>query len=447
MTDKFNPKQYRGKNKIFVAVPFAPRVTRIWVWSETYKEYRPAEVQKQYVGRRWELRNGERIRAYQCFESLETVRAWQDETELSLTSNEVQSLDRAIQKDKGRLFSDVIEEWKRRRFSAMEPSTQIRYQNIIDLYFGSLLGLGINELTPQRIDLWIDELKDPEAWTMKSKKRKMFDHELSLLSTILKYYIDYHDEPNFQFPIKKRHKEAVWLKRNSNVGDKQLPEDQFLRFRVEMVKLPQGDVLSLMATVQYYQALRISEVAALYWEDISFDWTEPHLSRLKVRRKIYWPRKKGIASEIKDGFKNADSSDNQGVKEQPLFPESCDALLKLYKSGAKGLIFRTDESHFAYRILQKRYDRAFERADLHHRGTHIMRHGGCSRLFDERGDLGVAKQILGNSSLRSVEVYARRSKRALSDVAQKHWERRGLQVVTGGNGERSETALCAETGN
>jgi integrase len=202
-----------------------------------------------------------------------------------------------------------------------------------------------------------------------------------------------------------------------------------------------------MATVQYYQALRISEVAALFWEDLFFDWDEPHRSRLTVRRKIYWPRKAGIASEIKEGFKNADSGDNQGVKEQPLFPESYEALMRIFKSGSKGLIFKMNDSHFEYRILQKRYDRAFERAGLPHRGTHIMRHGGCSRLFDERGDLGVAKQILGNSSLRSVEVYARRSKRALSDVAQKHWERRGLQAVTGGNGECSEKDLRPETGN
>ena len=31
MTDKFNPKVYQGKKRIYVAVPRAPRVSRLWI--------------------------------------------------------------------------------------------------------------------------------------------------------------------------------------------------------------------------------------------------------------------------------------------------------------------------------------------------------------------------------------------------------------------------------
>jgi site-specific recombinase XerD len=67
-----------------------------------------------------------------------------------------------------------------------------------------------------------------------------------------------------------------------------------------------------------------------------------------------------------------------------------------------------------------------------------MRHGGCSRLFDqEKGDLGLAKQLLGNASFRSVEVYAHRSKTALTEVTTKHWAKRS-QPRSAANGCNSK---------
>ena len=51
-----------------------------------------------------------------------------------------------------------------------------------------------------------------------------------------------------------------------------------------------------------------------------------------------------------------------------------------------------------------------------------MRHGGCRKVYNLTGDLAVAKQILGNSSLKSVAVYAVRDTSALDEVAQKSWK-------------------------
>ncbi len=426
MTTKFNPKTYQGKDKLYVAIPSAPRISRVWIWGEGHREYRSPENQNPYMARRWEDTGGKRKRTYRFFESLEAARTWQQGIEQAVVPEPTKS---------GPTFLEIIEEWKRRRFPAMEESTTVRYENMLGLYFDSLLGFTIHEITPQRVDHWLDELKDPKSWTMKSKKRKMFDHELSLLSTILKYYDNYHDDPEFRFPIKQRHKDGVWLKRSSGAKDKQLPEEHFLKFREALRSLPEGKLLAGLATVQYYQALRISEVAALYWEDVYLDQENPNQSRLKVRRKVFWPRKKGRKSCVQDGFKNAGSGHNEGMKEQPLFPESHEALAERHCPGARGLVFEIEGTHLKYGLLQHRYDKAFKKAELPYSGTHVMRHGGCSRLFDERGDLGVAKQILGNSSLRSVEVYARRSKTALTDVAKQHWEKKRLRLVVSGGSE------------
>ena len=62
-----------------------------------------------------------------------------------------------------------------------------------------------------------------------------------------------------------------------------------------------------------------------------------------------------------------------------------------------------------------------------------MRHGGCRRVYNqEGGDLAVAQQLLGNSDLKSTLVYAKRDASALTQVAQKHWDKKNLRLVASG---------------
>jgi len=311
------------------------------------------------------------------------------------------------------------------------PEGQRRYENLLRLYFGSLYQFSIHEITPQRIDLWFDQLKNPKSWTMQSKKRTTFKNELKLLSTILTYFSDYHDDPEFQFPIKPRHRLAVRLNR-SRVKSKDLREEEFFLFREQLRPLGvTGELLAVLATVQYYQALRISEAAALHWEDVELDFASPSRSRVRVTRMVVWPRKKEIPSFIQHGFKNAKS--NGGMKEQPMFPETFEALSALYEPGAKGLIFQAEGSHLEYGTIQRTYDRSFQKASLPYSGTHVMRHGGCRRVYNEQGDLAVAQQLLGNSDLKSILVYAKRNASALTEVAQRHWEKTVRLAASGCN--------------
>ena len=117
-----------------------------------------------------------------------------------------------------------------------------------------------------------------------------------------------------------------------------------------------------------------------------------------------------------------------------MFPETFEVLSQLHRPGATGLIFHVDGKHLEYRAIQSAYDRAFKRVALPYRGTHIMRHGGCQRVYNQEGcDLAVAQQLLGNSDLKSTLVYAKRNASALTEVAQRHWSEKALRLVTSGD--------------
>lgn len=414
MTGKFNPKQYAGKDRLYIAIPNAPRISRLWVWDAEEGEYSAPSQGKCYMVGRYESESeGKRKRRYQFFSSIDEGRQWQEGKEVV---NEVAPMLEASVSS-GPIFRDVIAEWRRRCFPRIAESTSISYENIIRLYFGSLLNLSIYEISPQRIDFWLDELKAPGSWTMKSRKRKTFKNELKLLSTILSYYGTYHDDPDFRFPIKKRHRLGIELHRKT-VKQKDLGEDAFLKFRDAL----KSEVMAALATVQYYQALRISEAAALHWEDVDIDPSQPANSRLRIQRIVVWPRKKELDSFLQEGFKN--SKANDGLKEQPVFPETFETLSKIHGPGARGLIFTVEGKHLEYRSIQSAYDRAFKKAGLPFSGTHVMRHGGCRRVYNQEGDLAVAQQLLGNSDLKSTLVYAKRNASALTEVAKKHWQKK-----------------------
>jgi integrase len=128
------------------------------------------------------------------------------------------------------------------------------------------------------------------------------------LSSILRYYIEYNDDTKYFHPIKRRHREAVKVARDSaNKASQDITPAEFERFRDQLSRALHGSLLASMATVQFYQALRISEVAALRWEDVTLDWQEPQKSRLTIRQHVVYLRRKESPDFIEQGFKNASS--------------------------------------------------------------------------------------------------------------------------------------------
>ena len=87
-------------------------------------------------------------------------------------------------------------------------------------------------------------------------------------------------------------------------------------------------------------------------------------------------------------------------------------------------MFKNDcKTFFEYRSLQHAYTRAFNRCGLEYGGTHNFRHGGCQLIYDRTGgDQALAGQLLGNEDSDTVKIYARRSKTALKEAAQREWD-------------------------
>lgn len=411
MKKKFNPKIYAGRARIERSLAGSPNVTKIFSWNPEKVVYEPNESSKCYLARRKRFLNGITQKEKKAFCSLNEAKQWQHEAQADREPVEKKAAATSPR------FSYVLSEYRKNRMTQLKPSTQSAYNKLMNnKYFDFLKDYEIQLITPQVIDAWIRYLK-----TLTSKEsRTSFKKEFTLLKTVLNYYAEYQDD--YVLPLKSRHKKDIIVKASNGSKLKDLSEEQFLRFRDELVKCKLGKFLGALATVQFYQALRISEAAGLHREDIFFS-PQATESRIRVTKSVhYLENKKGV---IQQSFKNSKS--NAGVKEQPLFPESYLALKRFTEAypDRQGALFLQENGLelLTYRQIQAAYDRAFKGAGLDYSGTHIMRHGGARLIYDRsKGDFGATKQILGNADVKSVQVYAHRSTSALNEFCNTVWE-------------------------
>ncbi|MGK5088961.1 hypothetical protein WDW86_15490 [Bdellovibrionota bacterium FG-2] len=417
MATKFNPKTYQDKGRIFNAIPSAPRISRLWKWNPEKAVYEAVSDGKPFMSRRGKGKS----RETGYFETIDGAKAWRDGIDIGVNPLSVERKTNSTKK-----FSDIIEDWKRRSFSKLAPGTVRQYEKLLKHHFGSLLMCHMDELDEVVIDKWIDELTNPVGWRMQIKNRQSFTHEMTLVKTILSYYEDRtleYRHSGFAMPVKRRHFEAVACVRNVKRAPKpkNLKEAEFRLFQENLGVGKYAAIMPLLATLQYFEALRISEAAALHWEDIEFDFENPRGSKITVQRSFDWPRAAGYETQLQWGFKNSKHLEG-GVKVLRLFPEAFEALMKLYSPGKKGLVFSFEGRPLEYRHIEHAYNMSFERAALPFRGTHIMRHGGVTYVWKQSGGNALAaKRHAGLKDNKTLATYAHDDDEAIENLNNSEW--------------------------
>jgi integrase len=434
---KFNAKMYQGRARIYTKIAGTVNIQRIWVWDESRAEYVPPVRGNAFEAMRYDVTTeGGRKRVRQSFSTLEEARVWQNRIEAVVNNLSAPEGDSSsITSAGGPLLGDVYAEYHRRKLMKLSVNTRLKYEQYVRLHMQDLLQRPIRSLTPHTIDEWLDRLTRKAMRSGASHRRFSFDHELTFLSGLINYYIEYFEDPVFRSPLRKRHRQdAVLAKAPPKHRD--LTEGEFKLFLSELAKGPQGEMFSCVATVQFYQALRISEVAALHFEDLNLNWKTPEDSTLRICRHFVYLRSKGSKPVLMAGFKNASGGLNS-VREQPVFQQSFEALKGVFRIGT-GLIFCSSKGlPLTYRQIQSAYDDAFRRAGLPYSGTHVLRHGGCRRVYNATKDLAVAQMLLGNADMNSTLVYAKRDKSAVHDFAKLSWVHERAETSSPQQAERN----------
>lgn len=408
---KFNPKLFTGKRRIERAVRSNPGIYKIWIWNDNIKEYTPPVRGNAYVAARKRIDVSGPKEERKTFVSLDLARQWRISTSVAH-----ENTPQPNQVSFGPSFKEVLEKYRRVYMPTLARSTQETYMQLIDRHFDFFFSYNMHEITPALLDQWILHMKSKPMKNI----RLAFKEEFKVLSGVLKFYQDYDDK--FILPMKPRHKRDLVVKKGSTKS-KFITEEEFYKFRDSLMAGVDGEMFACLATVQFFQALRISEAAGLHWHNIIWNEKDPGKSCLAISASVFFSRKRGVDPSMQDTFKNAKSND--GVKYLPVLPEPY-TLLRTRQAQASihsGPIFHDKGNLLTYRQITHRYNLALKAAGLPYTATHIMRHGGGSYVYNNtNGDLSLVSMMLGNKDLKTAKIYAHRSPKALTDFVSKEWK-------------------------
>ena len=202
---------------------------------------------------------------------------------------------------------------------------------------------------------------------------------------------------------------------------KDIPAGDFWKFVHVLEGSKYGDVMATIAVLQFYSALRISEVTAVRWEDVRWDFKERWNSEICFCQRVTYFHMNHKKDKINPGLKAGD------FKILPMQPEVYQHLHQLWQKSAekRGLVFIDPDTggFFRYSKIQRAYNHAFEKAGLPYSATHPMRHGGGSDMLNATGgDITATQQLTDHASLEQLEVYAKRNKYALRDAVRGRWK-------------------------
>lgn len=306
-------------------------------------------------------------------------------------------------------FFDLFKHFICEKEKELKEATLDLYKRIYDHHFYYLDDRVVENFTSKTIDEWLQTLQDNNT----NKQRFSFNHELELMKNIISHYNEFFDGDLRIF--KRRHISLAKVKNRPDAPSKEFKEEEFKKFLCS-IGILYGENYYMLALIQYYEALRISEAYALHYDDFYIS-ENPFESYVIVRRSVVFTHNSQKRSYIQSGFKN------RKQKELPLIPEVW-IFLKNHLEKYKGnYLFMPDGKPKEYHTIQRAYNTAFKCADLPYRSTHILRHGGASRIYNKSGgNVICASEILGNSQKETIKTYAHPYKSTLQNELKKMYK-------------------------
>ena len=382
---EFNPKEFKGKNVVTVKIKNYQGLRYIYDWDKTKKIYRKRTKGKKYCVTK-KIRGQQQER---YFESFEDAKTWRTDK---------LGIDTELSK---KTFGDIKNKYFQHIKSQIAHTTFKTYQNnSVHLCFFDEIPL--EELTAKLIDQWLEDVKK-ESYLKKCKTTRLsFEKEIKLLKQIFNYYTEYHED-SFKSPLKRRHAKDCIVSRENYLQAKVRKKQNYMTEKEQelflaFLKNDPREAYYILALLQLHSGLRIGEAASLFWEDI--DWQK---GKASICKNVQFAKGKNEESKIKWGTKTYES------RWVPLSNLALEALNELYSKSThkQGLVLSSHFKPLQYKSIQNSFDRAFKALKMPYRGTHILRHSFSTRFQMLTQDQFSLSKILGHSSTKQTEHYAK----------------------------------------
>lgn len=333
-------------------------------------------------------------RTYKQFDTIREAQNWKNEVTLASLKikpsyNYVPSYHSPKEeifyngRNKSITLGEVYELYLKGPINLLSRGTKYQTEAKLNRFLQPLLSTPLSLLTPEIIT---DHLKFCIVSSTNSR-RCNFNEELKKFKAVLNWYREEKDH-TFSVPITLYHKRIGEIKKVPK-KDKVLTPEQFFQFLDHL-----DEPFSTLALVQYYYALRVSEVTALTTSCVDFQE-----KKIKIAQSFEFLG--GFKPDLRDTTKTGVSTELDLIEEVEERLKALDAV----RPKRCEFFFNKEGKSLSYDTVYNTYKKALAKAGIKVQGTHFLRFS-MATLTRKLNGLDASQAILRHKSSKMSEHYA-----------------------------------------
>lgn len=284
------------------------------------------------------------------------------------------------------LYSEVLDAWLQSTRINIKESSYARYSHLIDTHIRSQLGkYQISKISTQLIEGFIENLL---SCGRVDNNGGLSAKTVTDILTIVKSTIDYARYNNLvvscnlsKLTIKKKDKEMRVLCQSE--------QDALIRVLIADMDLYKFGVL-----LSLYTGIRIGELCALQWEDLSIT-----NSTLKVRKTMQRIQETNIGASSKTKIIITEPKSDCSIRDIPL-PSFLVEIARQFRDHPKAYILSGEQGKYIEpRTMQNRFKTYVKESGISDANFHSLRHTFATRCVEVGFELKSLSEVLGHSNV------------------------------------------------
>lgn len=281
-------------------------------------------------------------------------------------------------------FAHVAEQWLSSQKVQVKESTLNKYSNLLHLYVVPYIGnLGLEVLSYKDIAQLCEELLQHGGVHQKGLSQKTVSDTMSVIKSILHYSLQMGYTNSFDARL-------IRVKQTTHELRILSPSEQRALY-THLTSNPSPKNVGILICM--LTGLRIGEVCALRWEDISFRDHTIHVNSTMQRIQDKSNRDKKTKIII------TQPKSASGKRIIPMTESLEEALLSLRADGAGFVLSPSHTQYIEPRVLQYHFKKLSADLGIQQVNFHALRHTFATRCIEIGFDVKSLSEILGHSSV------------------------------------------------
>lgn len=286
----------------------------------------------------------------------------------------------------GVLYNDILDAWLQFSRINIKESTYARYSHLIDTHIRPQLGkYQLSKISTQLIEGFIDrQLTCGRIDKNGGLANKTVTDILTVVKSTMEYarYNNYEVSCNLsKLTVKKKEKEMRVLC--------QAEQEELIRVLIHDMDLYKFGVL-----LSLYTGIRIGELCALQWEDVSIS-----NSMLKIRKTMQRIKDTNIGAAKKTKIVITEPKSECSIRDIPL-PSFMNEIARQFEGVPKAFVLTGDRNKFVEpRTMQNRFKVYVKESGIKDANYHALRHTFATRCIEVGFEIKSLSEVLGHSNV------------------------------------------------